>query len=314
VKIHQVTGQAAVAVLTSADFDVLAFGPAHAKLATRLGVDLSAVMQMMDYQPLALRGEAHRQARLHAARVLAAGQGAAMALVPVLAGDMAQVLQTPGRHEVMAGVVVPMTDALLGALVGVALDAPGDAMLSRIFSKTIGIGKRRRMNAEMQALLARVRQTFPDEDAALHGARVAMGVLGRDSTIGSIGLSLHDWLMECSGIIGDRPFAPYPTRTGVPVVSRQALRDTTVGGCPVSAGGIVDCDMTHAEAGDSADAARFFGSGAHACLGRRLTLALFAEMSKALCGVTTRVEKVEMTMRRDDIFAIPETLWVTVQA
>lgn len=312
--IQRLTGQAAIAVLASPDFEVLEFGPSHGQLATRLGVDLSAVVRMMDYVPLALRGDAHRAARQQAARAMALGQGAALALLPALARRLADVLQTPGRHEVMEQVVAPMTEALVGALVGVVLDSPPDAMLSRIFSEAIGVAKRRRMNAEMVALLARVARAYPQEDAAMHAARVSLAILGRDAMIGTIGLSLHDWLVGVTGVMGDHPLPDHPTRTGVPQISRQALRATQAGGCPVAPGAVVHCDMVSLEAGDAADHARFFGAGAHACLGRRLTLALFAEMAKATAGVTTRLDQMEMTMRRDDIFAIPETLWVTVQA
>jgi hypothetical protein len=82
----------------------------------------------------------------------------------------------------------------------------------------------------------------------------------------------------------------------------------------VAQGTIIDSNMRSLETGDSADHLRFFGAGVHSCLGRRLTLALFGEMATAVAGVTTRIGQVEMTVRRDDIFAIPETLWVTVQS
>lgn len=306
-------GETAIAVLASQDFDVLAFGPRHAHLAERTGVDLSAVVQMMDYVPLTLRGDAHRAARQQAARVMGFGHANAVALLPDLARQLAQVLKTPGRHDLMTAVVAPMTDALVSALVGVPLQSPPDSMIARVFSETIGIAKRRRMNDEMAVLLARVEKAFPHEGAATHGARVSMAVLGRDATIGTIGMSLHHWLQGVQGVIADHPLAPQPTRTGVPSISRQALRDTTLQGCPVAQGKILVCDMQSLETNDAADHLRFFGAGAHVCLGRRLTLALFVAMADAVAGVTTRVDKVEMTLRRDDIFAIPDALWVTVQ-
>jgi hypothetical protein len=308
------TGDTALAVLASADFDVIAFGPRHADIAAKMGVDLSEIVQIMHYMPLALRADDHRTARARAARVVGLGHADAMALLPALAHTLADVLQTPGRHDLMASVVAPMTEALVSVLVGVPLQSPPDAMISRVFSETIGIAKRRRMNDELATLRLRVVAAFPQEDAATHGARVAMAVLGRDATVGTIGMSLHHWLQGVTGVIGQHAFAPQPTRTGVPVISRQALRDTAVAGCPVAQGTIVSCDMTSLETGLAADRLRFFGAGGHVCLGRRLTLGLFAAMAEALSGVTTRLRGVEMTLRRDDIFAIPDTLWVTVQA
>jgi cytochrome P450 len=314
VAVGQVDGETAVAVIASTDFDVVEFGPRHAQIAARLGIDLSAVVRMIDFVPLAVRGDAHRTARNQAARVMGLGHVGAMAALPSLTQRLADVLQTPGRHDLMAEVVAPMTEALVSALVGVPLQSPPDAMISRVFSETIGAAKRRRMNDEMLALLARVTAAFPDEEAATHGARVSMAVLGRDATIGTIGMSLHNWLQGVQGVIGDHPFPPHPTRTGVPVIARQALRDTVVAGCPVAKGTTIDCNMRSLETGEGADHLRFFGAGAHMCLGRRLTLALFAELAKVVAGVTTRLAGVEMTLRRDDIFAIPETIWVTVQA
>jgi hypothetical protein len=96
----------------------------------------------------------------------------------------------------------------------------------------------------------------------------------------------------------------------VPVIARQALRDIVVASCPMAKGTTIDCRMRSLDTGESADHLRFFGAGAHMRLGRRRTLALFA---RAAAGVTTRLAGVEITLRRDDIFAIPETIWVTVQ-
>jgi cytochrome P450 len=308
------TGETALAVLASPDFDVMAFGPRHAGIAAKMGVDLSEIIQIMTYVPLALRGDAHRAARVQAARIVGLGHADAMAVLPGVAQHLAHVLQTPGRHDLMADVVGPMTESLVSALIGVPLQSPPDAMISRVFSETIGMAKRRRMNEELATLRARVAVAFPDEDDAMHGARVSMAVLGRDATVGTIGMSLHDWLQGVTGVIGQHAFPPQPTRTGVPMISRQALRDTTVQGCPVAQGTIVSCDMTSLETGNVADHLRFFGAGGHVCLGRRLTLGLFAAMADAVAGVTTRLARVDMTLRRDDIFAIPQTLWVSVQA
>jgi hypothetical protein len=312
--VDQIDGETVITVLASADFEVLAFGPRHATLAAKLGVDLSDVVQMMDFIPLALRGDTHRAARQHAARVMGLGHAEAMALLPGLAKGLADVLQTPGRHDLMACVVAPMTEALVSALVGVPLQSPPDAMISRVFSKAIGMAKRRRMNEEIAALRARVAAAFPQEDAQTHGARVSMAVLGRDATVGTIGITLHHWLQGVTGVLGEAAFPQQPTRTGVPSISRQALRDTVLDGCPVAEGAVLACNMQSLETGNDADHLRFFGAGAHVCLGRRLTLALFAELAKAMAGVTTRLVGVEMTLRRDDIFVIPDRLWVTVQA
>jgi hypothetical protein len=182
-----------------------------------------------------------------------------------------------------------------------------------MFSETLGIAKRRRLNEEVVACQERIREAFPEDPPARRGARLAISILGHDALVGTLGLSLHAHLLALGeDPLCARPFPAVPTHTGVPHIRREALADAPLGDNGIRAGETVKVMLDSFQGMPDAWRQRFFGAGLHLCLGRPLSLAFLAQLSAFLGTLTTRVAVQDFRLRKDDVFSIPEAFTVEV--
>ncbi len=298
------TGQAATDVLASADFDVVPYAGRYQALSDRLGVDFDAILFTLRHLPLGLRGVDHADHRADVAKLIAERRAALRAALPSMIARWFGCLSVPGRHELMAAAVEPCVDAMIAELAGIDPDLGESSLVSRVFSQKIGVAQRRRLNGELARLIARLRKAFPGDSDVRIGSRVTLVVLGRDAMIGTLAFSLKAYF--------DTPeagFARVPSHTGVPYIDRQAVK--TARG--VAEGTILRCLLQSLEGGTDADRQRFFGAGAHVCLGRVAAMDLFQGLAGHLAGLSGRIRVEEFSIRDCDVFAVLQTLWVKVE-
>jgi hypothetical protein len=276
-------------------------------LADRLGVDFGAIVHTLSYLPLTLRGDDHAAQRADVARLLAERRGALAAALPDIVTRSFACFGDVGRHEVMTEAVQPCVDAMIGEIVGLGLDLPANSLVSRVFSQKIGVAQRRRLNAELALLIDRLRVAFPADTALRRGSRLALIVLGRDALMGTIALSLK---AHFEGH-GTGLMVP-PSHTGVPYIDRQAVEAVQVDGQALPKDAVVRCMLQSLEGAGDADRGRFFGAGAHLCLGRAASLDLFQHLSRYLALLPYPVSVIETVMRDCDVFAVPDQMMIEV--
>ncbi len=305
---------AAARALASPAFDVVPFSGRYRALGNRLKLDFSAITFALDHIPLNLRGEDHAAQRAEAARLIAEARPGLAAALPGIVARRFGCLAVPGQHELMREAVIPAIDDMTEVLAGLAPGLAADSMISRVFSQKIGVAQRRRMEAELAALIGRVRAAFPGDDEARIGVRLALIVLGRDATIGTLARSLAAFF----GALDGRPLSAAalpvpPTHTGVPYIDRECVAETTLDGRTFAGGEVLRCRLSGLEGGGDPDRQRFFGMGAHVCLGRSVALDLFGALRDHLAGLETRVRVTEHAMRDCDVFVLPERMTVEVR-
>jgi cytochrome P450 len=100
--------------------------------------------------------------------------------------------------------------------------------------------------------------------------------------------------------------------TGVPYVERYATEALDLGGVRIERGQRIRLMLQSIAYSDEASGrARMFGMGAHACLGRQISLDLWGCLARKLGETAMTAEIVEHTMRRSDfVFTCPERLVV----
>jgi hypothetical protein len=212
-------------------------------------------------------------------------------------------------HEV----IVPCVDDLLSLLAGFRVRGGTDLLVSRLFSQGMSIARRRRLNAELATCRTQIVEAFPDEDEMRRDARLTLVILGRDALIGTVALSLRAHLEAAGGRLDSLAMPSIPTHTGVPFVDREALVDLDLGHCPIKAGETVRVVLDGFQGMDEAWRMRFFGAGPHVCLGRPLSLLLMDRVSACLVTIETSVSVAQFRLRKDDVFAFPETFTVEIQ-
>ena len=298
------------AVLTSPVLDVTPFADRVEALAARTGLDFSATIFALRALPLATPRGPHGPMRRAMAAAMAPRLPLLRERLPDIVAERFAVLARPGEVEMMDEVVVPVVGDALAILSGVEV-APGDCTLvSRIFSEILGPSRRLRLEGEIRSLRARIEAAFPEAGEAEVGQRLALVILGRDALIGTLARSLGA-LFEEGAPFAALDWPEVPPRTGVPFIDRVAVADGVVSGGAVSTGQSIRASLQMHETG-LGEALGFFGAGAHLCLGRTPALDIWREVGRHVRTLPGRPEIVEFRLRKDDVFAFPETFRLRV--
>lgn len=288
----------------------------YGELEERFGLDFSNLRLAFGHIPLCLHGARHAEARKAIAGQLARRRSAVLSTMGTRVERHFGGLGRPGPVELMAQVVEPFVADFMGALI--ELDDAGldpDSLISRIFSRGMGIAKRKRAEAEVAALRARIEASGDTAEGDV-GKKLAMMILGRDALTGTLAYSLRDVLVAGEG----EPFSALawpdlPGATGVPYIERMAHEHATVEGIDLAPGTRVRIMLrAFGETDDPRDRAQFFGAGAHTCLGRPIALEAWAAIGAFLTGLPTRVGPLLCEARTDDIFAVPARLLLEVRS
>ena len=300
-------------IVSSADFESATFPEEYVAFSKQLGLDVSEVVRVAKHIPLILRGTSHQESRKRLAVLIAEGARRARTVTEVSLPVMVSDLLRPGSHDVMADFVNPFVNKIVMAMVGLELQIADDTLISRVFSRSLGASKRRRVNAELKSLRRQIEAKMPDLTEIEVGDRLALCVLGTDPLRGTLGCSLHKIFSSGSSQNIDAVSANYPPRTAVPFIEREAVTPVDIEGENYAAGTTfkVWLDSYESEE-DSKSRMSLFGFGAHTCLGRKLSLEIWKTVTDALQQNPASVDVVDYALRRDDVFRIPEKFRIEV--
>lgn len=300
-------------IANSADFEPTLFPARYIEVSKQLGFDASEVVHVAQHIPMILRGTSHQESRKRLAVLISQGARRArevtQASLPVMIAD----LLTPGERDVMQGFVNPFVDKIVTAMVGLELQFAADTLISQVFSRNVGVSKRRRVNAELNALRTQIETEMPHLSETEVGDRLALCILGTDTLRGTLGCSLHEIFSQGSSHNFDPLTADYPSRTAVPFIEREAIRPVDLEGEHYAAGTYFKAWLNAYEAEDSSKSRlALFGFGAHTCLGRKLSLEIWKTTTDALRQNPVSIEVLDYALRRDDVFHVPGTFRIKV--
>ncbi|WP_333715056.1 hypothetical protein [Yoonia sp.] len=297
-------------VLRDPDFDVVRFGDGHHYIGQYTGIDVSEIVSAFRAVPLSLRGEDHAAARQRLARIVAEAAPQTGAFIEAELPALIDALLQPGRHDVLAEFIIPLSEGFMKANIGAAPAIAPDSMIPRALSATIGIAKRKRLNTEMGALRQHLARALPHLGADEIADRMVLAILGTDALRGTLGQSLHAYF-EGAPNSAD-PTAP--PRTGVPRIPREVIRDHVIDGKLCPAGHQVKAELKSFNDSDKThERIRFFGFGAHTCIGRQMSLKLWRRLVEVLDAHAPDVRILAYSLRRDDVFDIPEEFQIEVR-
>jgi hypothetical protein len=212
----------------------------------------------------------------------------------------------------MREAVLPLAREIMSTIVDIDISAVES--VSAVFDKTNSITKRRKIAAEMaklrELIACHLGSEATEEDV---GLRLALLVLGRDPLIGSLGESLYRLLATNSGrCLLDISYPDLPPETGVPVTERLVVSPFKLGGCDFAVGDRVRIFLQSlAYVKEPRTQINFFGSGAHSCLGRSVSIGIWKAITELLSEVPLRATVLSYAVRESDyIFTFPEHLEV----
>lgn len=303
-------------ILRSPDLDVVPYAERVAALAAHLGLAFPATLRALESIPLCLSRSDHPAARRTMAEMIAARTDVLKQRIPGMVANRMAPLSRPGAVDMMASVVTPLVDDMISGLLDLPLQVGPDTLISRVFSQSLGVAKRRRLEAELAQLIAELETAFPQDDARTIGLKLSLAILGRDALTGTLACSLHAVLAAAPGQpLSAMDWPDLPPRTGVPYIDRMARRGAMIGSHPIPPGDTIRAWLARYETAEDPRARlSFFGAGAHLCLGRALSLDLWRSLATALRGLRMIPTITDYQLRRDDVFHLPQSFTIKVLA
>lgn len=299
-------------VITSRDFSTFRMGDQYRLLAKRTGHDFGASIALLDRLPTFMEGRAHKATRKAMALRNDANKAAQLAAADTYLADFtARELRAGNSVDLMQAFALPLVDALAMATTA-AGGRPTPPMefirlFPSLFSSHTPLARRIAINTMLVALADGADEAVFDDLALL--------VLGIYPLSGSLALTLH-------AAFAAQPETPlrairWPDRfaaSALHYVDRVCRRDTTVGDEAFAAGERVRSLIQSADWAHAQNQGMTFGAGAHLCLGRRLSEAIWDKVTRVLGGFDLVAQAGPLTMDAGgEPFDRPSHAFVTFQ-
>lgn len=297
-------------VLSSAAFRVPNFAADYQAVSAHTGIDFSAIIDTFNHIPLANEGSSHKELRRQLAAVISARATQAEAQ---LRGDvehfMASLLVAGKTVDILSDIALPAYRSLFGSLLGIdaqRTDVAQDA--SQMFYPLLSLNRRKQLDRCLRQALASLAESGKAL-ATTQEIALVMGILGRDTLVGTLALSLwHEVALNPGRRLNEIKFGEMPGATSLAFVERVAAKDSMVGAVAVSKGERVRLflDATTSETLGH-DAGLMFGKGRHLCLGRGLALAAWQCVTQVLGRSRLQAVPVALGLRESDyVFNYPD--------
>lgn len=288
----------------------------YRNMPNSLAMQFESVAFAFDHIPLCLAGEAHSALRRRTSEYIASRRHEVHEWVTTRMPRFAEPFRQPGRFDAAEQVIGPMVRELIGVIAGVDLPPHIDIEKgSQIFDKSISMSRRISLAEDMGALQQHVRDTLgADATDDEVGMRVGLVVVGHDATLGTFAESLSRLFRDSKGQrLSDIPFPKFAPQTGVPFVERIAETAFSAAGIDFEAGARVRIVLQTFSHSAPESHHRFFGAGAHACLGRPVSTDLWGAFTAELAKLSTRVEVLSYELAADNyVFNVAKRFGVEV--
>jgi cytochrome P450 len=291
------------AILKSTDFVVADLAQWHRMLA-KLGIDCSAMIEILDHVATANEGQRHTEIRKTMARCIAAQTSSTKDTVTETISALVPARCRDGqRVDLVREIIRPACDTLFERLLGVPVPSNEGISASQIFDSHFSLNRRKQIVSKAAAMF----ETYTEAQDRLNvapGYAAALRMLGYDSIVGSLGGSI---LHVLEGAPGKRLCEiTYPAklpRTGVPYIERFAAADRQVGNAAIKQGNRI---RLYLESGSQGDNARngecHFGRGRHSCLGEDLSSWMWRALTAEFAQLPLRFTVESAIRRKPDWF------------
>lgn len=287
----------------------------YRNMPSGFGEAFASVAFAFEHIPLSMYGERHTQARRLASTFIAGRHSEVRAWAEGELPSYLEPLAQPGRVDLMGGVIKPLVRGLFAVLVDTDLPDHLDLdHVSQVFDKSIGMSRRVRVEADMARLETHLRERRSNLDEDALGMRLGLLVVGKDALVGTLAESLCELFSGNPEVPLDRlDFPRMPHRTAVPFVERIASVPVTVAGLELAEGDRVRIVLQTYGHGPASEHHRYFGAGAHACLGRPLSLELWSAITALLASLSSRIRVLDYELPSDSyVFNVPKKFEVEV--
>jgi hypothetical protein len=258
--------------------------------------------------PLLLNGQAHQEMRRRIAEFITEGRARTVAALPKIMKRYVEPLNGERQIEWISACIEPVV-AEIGSLLCNSPDpVPYPKLaITRLFDRFASLSALSEADKQIAELRQHLGRSTPDIDP---GIAIAILVLGRDSLTCTLATSLHSVLSRnLNRRFADMEFPDYPPETGVAVAERIASQAIALGAETIAAGDKVRLYFQPISgAGSTVNRQLLFGTGAHSCLGRHVSLDTWNLMTQTLRGFSGTVTSVAAEFEPNTMFIMPRYL------
>lgn len=300
-------------MLGDRNFRAYPMGQRYRELQDRLRHDFSASIRLLERLPTFMEGPAHKAARKAMALRNEANKPLQLAEIGRFLNEFAERELQPGRtvclfEELGKPLFVRMLLAA-SALQGMGPDLERLVTdFPLLFFPTTPLKRRMEINAMLAGMIAGRRDDILDD--------LALVVLGVYPLSGSLALSLHDVMSTHPGTRLDAIAWPerFP-RSSLHFVDRVCTEATSAEGHAFAPGDRVRCMIRNEAWTQEQMRAMFFGAGAHLCLGKQISEAVWSATVARFASRPLLAETAPLTMQADEEpFRLPKRAQVRFSA
>ena len=253
------------------------------------GVEFPNVRFAARYLPLFLEGEVHAEQRRSSSRYLAGRMADLEDHLPGLVERHLRPLRERGRVELISEVTGPLVRDITSIFVERPVtEEIGSLNLLDLFALNKSL--RRFMDLDRRTGKAIEFLAAGDQDEQLLGSRFSALSMGFETLLTMLTEGLHLAFRSNPGDAVDHIVLPsFPVETGVPISYRRALTDFEMAGHAFKAGDLFRLQLqTLGYSAREEDRKWIFGAGAHSCVGKQISLRIWAQLKQAFDALHVR--------------------------
>jgi hypothetical protein len=260
---------ASSSVIKSESFETFSMAARYRELGQRTGINFDAIIQLMDFLPVFINGEKHRDVRRSMARRVASSKSLQeMAASKTIRSLVAKLFVPPNEVELLSQFAQPLWRAISTSIV-----ERSDDMLDLIdeipslFYPTLSIRGRIKLNEKLASFMDADRVNLDERLTSL-----GLAVLGARPFVGSLALSVYGVIARNAGKNSNEITWPeiFPA-SSLCFVDRICKDNTRIDNWQFDAGSRIRCYTQEATYSPEQNNAALFGFGRHTCLGKGIS-------------------------------------------
>lgn len=258
--------------------------------------------------PLLMEGTVHREIRRNLAELVIEGRSRVVAALPMLMERHVKPLAGRSEVEWVSACLAPLVGDLFCRLCNTPEAMPYPVLtITRLFDRFASLTALTEADRQIDELRQSLARDAPQADPAM---TIALFVVGRDSLLGTLASSLYSiFRRNLDRRFADIEFPDYPPETGVAVSERLAAEAVPVGSQTIAAGDRLRLYYQPISGAESTvNKHALFGTGAHSCLGRQVSLDAWLALTGMLKGFTGVLTSASCEFEANNLFAMPRYL------
>jgi hypothetical protein len=258
--------------------------------------------------PLLLNGEVHRDVRCGQADMVTQGRASVTAALPELMRHYVEPMDRQANPDWITSTFIPLVGDVFCIMCNCPRSLPFPKLvISRLFDRFVSLAALDAAEQQIALLRLELAKTAPNADPALV---VPLFIIGRDTLVGTLATSFYSILRQnLNRRFADIEFPDFPPETGVPIAERIAADNITIGPHAIAAGDRIRMYFQPISSADGAVARQnLFGTGAHSCLGRAISLDVWRALTNALNRFSSSIASISCEFEPSNIFVTPRYL------